>query len=150
MAERDEDAALPRELLERLLAAFAPRSAPAPRAGLLDEIVARARADSALPPTLRADAPWRLVAPGFAARTLHDDGRYRTWVARLARGAAIPAHVHADGDEQCLVLEGEIEVDGELMRGGDFRVARQGTRHDRVVSREGCVLLLRTPSPARP
>lgn len=64
-----------------------------------------------------------------------------TMLVRMAPGSAYPPHRHG-GTEQCLVLQGELDVDGEALRAGDFQVAPAGSDHGVQSTREGCLLLI--------
>lgn len=105
----------------------------------------------ASPPTLLAlsrqvDAHWeQLPFPGISMRTLFLDPRTnrRTLLVRLQPGAAIPAHRHHD-DEQCLILEGRVEMHGVEYGPGDFFVAANASLHQPITSSSGALLFLVT------
>src|SRR5438876_12307522 len=59
----------------------------------------------------------------------------------LAPGATLPEHGH-HGDEQTFVLSGSCRIGGVSLEKGDFHHVSGDARHGRVVSDEGCVLLL--------
>jgi anti-sigma factor ChrR (cupin superfamily) len=63
---------------------------------------------------------------------------------RVTPGAVYPAHAH-DGDEECLVLEGEVSFGELTLRAGDFHLARKGHRHPQASSPQGCVLYISGP-----
>lgn len=144
------NAPLPPELVEQILEALSADGLPAPSAGLRARVLERIAHEESHPPgiTVRGgEGAWTPLLEGVEMKVLRDDGRTRTWLARLAKGAALPAHEHPD-DEECFVIEGCIEIGGELFRAGDYQIARAGTRHGALVSPSGCVLLLRSPSAA--
>ena len=94
--------------------------------------------------TVRAhDGEWRSFVPGVMGKTLHDDGRTRTWLARMAPGATVPAHVH-EGVEEILILEGSCILGRETMNAGDFERAPHGSSHPEMRSASGCLLLIRS------
>lgn len=98
---------------------------------------------------IRADqGEWRQCLPGVHMKVLHDDGVTRTFLARLDRGVHFPPHAH-ERDEECLVIEGTLVLDGITLHAGDYQVARAGSRHDDAYSPTGCVALLRSASPVR-
>ncbi|MDQ3024999.1 MAG: cupin domain-containing protein [Pseudomonadota bacterium] len=144
---------LPRDVIQALLDALRPIT-PARAEAIKERLLERIRAEPPLKAaegitTIRKDdGPWSVSFPGFATKELHDDGKTRTWLARLDPGARIPHHVHS-GDEECLVLEGTVFIAGQRMEAGDYQVARTGTVHEEIRSPTGCVLLLRSPSPQR-
>ncbi len=96
---------------------------------------------------LRAnEGEWVEMVPGITVRVLHTDtelGR-TTFLARLAPGAVLPAHRHV-GLEECLVLEGELYVDGHTLGNGDFTASYSDKVHLDTHSDSGCLLLLSSP-----
>lgn len=94
-----------------------------------------------------AEVEWTPFAPGVRAKVLFDDGRTRTWLARLEREARLPAHAHP-ADEECLLLEGTVCLGDVLMAQGDYQIARAGSCHTSAYSPNGCLLLVRSASPA--
>jgi anti-sigma factor ChrR (cupin superfamily) len=61
-------------------------------------------------------------------------------------GTRLPAHRHDEGFEECLVLEGEVIVNDERYRAGDYVLAPQGSEHYDVRSDVGALFFLRSPS----
>ena len=97
--------------------------------------------------TVRAEeGRWREMAPGVAVKLLWLDrsSRRRAVLMRVAPGAVYPSHAH-DGDEECLVLEGEVSFGELTLRAGDFHLARKGHRHPPAASPQGCVLYISGP-----
>jgi quercetin dioxygenase-like cupin family protein len=86
-----------------------------------------------------------LKLPGISARTLHRDeaAGFATVMVRMQPGTSYPAHRHGD-DEECYVLEGDLEVGEQVMHAGDYQVARRGSVHPVQRTRGGCLLLLRS------
>ncbi len=119
----------------------------APPPGLWDRIE-RAIDDHDLSPdtlTLRtAELGWAPYAPGIERKVLHIDSEKGESIAlyRLQPGAVVPNHSH-HLPEECLVLEGEIEVDGVTVRAGDLHLAFPASRHGPLTSRTGAVVYLR-------
>ena len=147
MASGDDtnDAALPPDIVRALLGAMTSDGVPAPRPQLLAQIQARIAADAQrVNVTVRAaEIAWATLCKGVEAKTLYQDAFSRTWLARLAPGAVIPAHPHR-GDEECVVLEGSVVLDDMELGPSDFQMARAGTRHESVSTLTGCMLLIRT------
>ena len=139
---------LPDDVIARLLDALAPADGPsaALKARVMQRIVAEGSANGIT--TVRAgEGEWLPFIPGVAAKVLHDDGRVRTWLARLEAGARVPPHMH-DGDEEILMLEGACIVEGIAMQAGDYQFSPSGSAHGEMSTAAGCMLLLRTKSPA--
>jgi Anti-sigma factor len=138
-----EPPVLPPEVQRMLAGAFCADGMPAPPARLLAAILARIAAE---PGTAHpADSPWLPMSSGVEMRNLADDGLHRTWLARLAPRASIPAHDHP-GNEECFVIEGSVYLDDELLPEGGYQLSPAGSRHERVLSPDGCLLLVRSPS----
>ncbi len=88
-------------------------------------------------------AHWHELLPGVELRLLNDDAGSGTMTAlwRLAAGARIPAHPH-QRDEECLVLEGDLQVDETSYGPGDFMLAPAGSRHAAITSLNGALFLI--------
>jgi len=70
------------------------------------------------------------------------DAGYHLSIIRMAPGAVLPPHRHADVEDS-YVLEGEMLASGVLMRPGDYCRAEAGSLHTGVISRTGCVFIAR-------
>ena len=95
--------------------------------------------------TVRPDGlTWEVFAPGIDRKVLHTDVAAGAQIVlyRVAPGTAFAAHGHLIAEE-CLVLEGEIEVDGVIARTGDVHIAFAATRHGVLTSRTGALLYIR-------
>jgi anti-sigma factor ChrR (cupin superfamily) len=68
-------------------------------------------------------------------------------LVRMEAGTSYPAHRHA-GFEECFVLAGDLEIEGEPgeaaleMRAGDYQRMEGGSRHARQSTRAGCLLFI--------
>jgi anti-sigma factor ChrR (cupin superfamily) len=89
------------------------------------------------------EGDWVDIGVGVSAKQLFVSRRdqTRTTLVRMEPGARFSTHRH-DGDEQCLVLEGEVTDCGIVLRAGDFIANAAGTTHDSVWSETGCLLLI--------
>lgn len=64
-----------------------------------------------------------------------------TTLMKIEPGCRFPAHPHS-GDEECLVLSGDM-IDGDLTLGpGDYVRSAAGTHHEALTTRTGCVCLV--------
>ena len=81
--------------------------------------------------------------PGIERRILHiDEASDRvTSLLRMQPDTVYPRHMHA-GDEQCFILEGDLEVDGRRLLAGDFQFAPRGSIHSAQHSEMGCTALV--------
>lgn len=95
---------------------------------------------------LMREQGWRPFAGGTQMKVLHDDGRMMSWLVQMPPGTCLPAHRHDEGIEECLVLEGEVIVNDERYRAGDYVLAPQGSEHYDVRSDAGALFFLRSPS----
>ena len=135
------------------LARLAPPADPPP--GLFDAIEAEIeREEPKAIRTLRAgegewfkwaDSPWKkaLFGDKIWKKILFDDetsGRC-AYLLRCEPGAIIPAHRHAR-DEHVFVIEGEYVVGNTVVKAGDYQFSPAGSRHTRIHSPRGCLVLV--------
>lgn len=86
-----------------------------------------------------ADAHWEDYAPGIRRRTLWCNGALGAFLFHALPGASVPTHRHHH-DEECLMLEGELYIDDELLRAGEYQLAPAGTLHRSVQTETGALL----------
>jgi quercetin dioxygenase-like cupin family protein len=84
------------------------------------------------------------------ARAADSQGRVGVWESDEPRGTALPLHVHANEDEQLVILEGELTVRlGDAvhrLRTGDTLALPRGVPHaHRVTSQTARILTIATP-----
>jgi anti-sigma factor ChrR (cupin superfamily) len=140
---------IPRGVAAGLAAALDP-IAPAPgrAAAVKGAVLERVRAGRSRFVTVRAgEGDWAELAPGVHAKLLHDDGRARSFLLRMAPGTRLPAHGHAV-EEVCVVLEGSAQLGDVEVHAGDFHLALEGSIHGAVASRTGALLFIRAGSGA--
>ncbi|GMV58641.1 MAG: hypothetical protein AMXMBFR72_17470 [Betaproteobacteria bacterium] len=138
--------ALPRSATVALLEALAPE-APARADRIRRRLLVRIASDARAARSLDRTAGWLPFVAGAEKKILFDDGRTMTWLVRMAPGAALPAHRHDEGDEECLVLEGTVVVNDITYGSGDYALALRGSEHRSVRTDTGALFLLRSPSP---
>lgn len=128
-----------------LLEALAPVAlAPARNVELRARVLAVAASPQAV--IVRAgEHPWLSFVPGVKLKPLRVDrgARTQTSLWRLDAGATIPPHDHT-GEEECLVLEGSVDFEGNLYVAGDYLIAPPGLHHTEFVSPGGAVLMIRS------
>ncbi len=86
---------------------------------------------------------WTHFADGIEVKTLwrsRQSGR-RAFMLRMQPGAVMPTHDH-HGDEESLVLEGDMQINGVEFGPGDFQVAFAGTKHPVITTRGGCLCFI--------
>jgi anti-sigma factor ChrR (cupin superfamily) len=125
---------------------------PAPRKGLKDRVVeyatnkeTAARSKSEIRTIVRStDADWQQSGlPGITMKLLYADQATdrQTVLVRIAAGVHYPRHRHV-GTEECLVIEGDLNMDDVRLNAGDFVVNADGDLHHDTWTEHGCTLLL--------
>lgn len=95
--------------------------------------------------TFRAsDMEWRVIFPLIEAKILYRDceRNHQTALWRLQPGAVFPRHGHTV-EEECWVLEGEIQIGEHWVRKGDMHISPVGKIHPQIRSAGGALLLIR-------
>lgn len=88
---------------------------------------------------------WRPVASGVFLKPLYEDKarKCNTSLVRMDAGAHIPSHHHAF-IEELFLLSGDLQVEGQVMRAGDYCRADFGSVHAESFTDDGCLFLLMT------
>src|SRR5580704_2917406 len=122
----------------------------APPAGLFDVIVAAIDAgEAALSGTLTRRAGtgvWTEMGPGVSFTVLFEDpvAKRRSMLVRALPGSTYESHLHDQGHEECLVLEGDLIMGDLKLLAGDFHLAAKGSAHPPATTVSGCLLYLST------
>jgi quercetin dioxygenase-like cupin family protein len=130
------------EVAARLAIASVEEVAPPP--GLKARIMARAAATGRLFTIRQAEGEWKdLGLPGIRIKVLSMDRPRRTAVllVRAEPGAVYPSHRHS-GAEECYVISGEVVVQGQRLRAGDFTHADANSEHDALYTDTGAEVML--------
>ncbi|MBS7808448.1 cupin domain-containing protein [Variovorax sp. PCZ-1] len=98
---------------------------------------------------VRRDEAWVQLGKRIQVKVLHDDGISLSWLLKLLPGGSLPVHDHADGAEECMILEGQLRINGEDFFAGDYQIALPGSVHHEVCSEQGSLVYLRSPSSRR-
>lgn len=91
-----------------------------------------------------AEGQWEAGgAPGLVVKRLFLDhaGQRLTALGRMKAGSRYPSHRHADFEE-LYVLEGDLTVEGQVLRAGDYCAALGGTVHRDTYSDRGCMFFV--------
>lgn len=135
------------DLLESFAEAISlPALSDARKTAIWDRVQARTGISPPGTRTVRADAGhWIPLMGGVDIKILHIDATQgmQTALWRLQPGAVLPAHGHSQ-DEECLVLEGEIQQGGQVYRQGDFHLGLAGHDHQAFTTDIGALLLIRS------
>ena len=99
-----------------------------------------------------ADAPWTSAEPfgfppppeGPVCRVFGDGAEepagQMTILARFPAGFVEARHVHDDLDHWCVIVDGEMHVDGEVLTAGDYFYAPLGIHHGPLSYPVGCTV----------
>jgi quercetin dioxygenase-like cupin family protein len=121
-----------------------PRDARRIRQRLFERV---ADADDSHVTVAAGDGPWQPLSEGVQLKVLHEAGGVLSYLLRLAPGASLPPHRHPM-DEECIVLEGWLQVGSRLRLGpGGYHLARRGALHATLRSETGATLFLRGAVP---
>jgi quercetin dioxygenase-like cupin family protein len=142
---------LPQSLRNAFASAIRPAELSAEqRERLRRRILERAREE---PPagtrTLRgSEGEWIEIRPFVEVRELcrDDASGMHTSLVRIRPGGVIPAHRH-EREEECIVLEGEVQIGTHTLAAGDVHIAAAGSWHEQVSTRKGVLVLLRGDDP---
>jgi anti-sigma factor ChrR (cupin superfamily) len=93
-------------------------------------------------PIIHRDEQWKSATPNIHFKVLRNDGVTMSWLLKLLPGTTLPAHAHDGGDEESLVMEGSLRLDGKMLYPGDYTVARKSSGHHDIYSEQGCVVFL--------
>lgn len=121
----------------------------APPPGLRGKILDRIKSQTAQQgvSTTRHIEGWKTLAPGIEVKLLCVDllANTKSFLIRAAAGVSMPGHGH-QGDEECLVLEGEFSMGDLTLRAGDFHHASKGVIHPESTTRTGVLVHIRSHS----
>ena len=71
-----------------------------------------------------------------------ENGRIRTMLMKLGSNFSMGGHTNIIGEEQ-LILEGEIQSNGETYGKGSYRFIHERSSHDSWTSEKGALVLVR-------
>ncbi|HZR03598.1 MAG TPA: cupin domain-containing protein [Burkholderiales bacterium] len=130
-----------------MLAAGGVQPPPDRAAALKQRILERFRNEQRSPEhtlTVFADAgTWKTIMPGIHVKPLHADETGRSFLLRLDPGAVLPSHAH-DGDEECMVIAGELYLGDFRVGPGDYHLAQHGSHHGDIHAPHGALVFLRS------
>jgi hypothetical protein len=91
----------------------------------------------------RDEGEWAPFAHGIERKILSEGpGGASSALYRMAAGTAFELHEH-ELDEECYVIDGEIDVGGVTFRAGDYLFVGRGGTHKPLRSRTGALLFIR-------
>ena len=86
-----------------------------------------------------SEAGWPQFAPGIKRRVLWQRGHQASMLYYAEPGLHVPQHRHGH-DEECLMLQGDLFLDDQLLQTGDYQLAPAGTGHRRTETDTGAVI----------
>ena len=86
---------------------------------------------------------WKSIAVGIELKLLHEAGKAKSFLIKMAANTSIVAHAHSQNEES-FVIDGEVWLEGILCYAGDFHYAAAGSQHESIRSDKGCTLLVKT------
>ena len=125
------------EMLAPLALAFPERQLPADLWGRIEAAVDAAERSAFV--NLRREDGWRRYSRDVQIKRLWDEN---TFLLRCAPGGVLPAHKHPHF-EHCVVIEGDMIVDGETYLAGDYHGVPAHIAHNEITSRTGLLMLVR-------
>jgi quercetin dioxygenase-like cupin family protein len=115
------------------------------RVALRARLLLRVREDAvgSASTTIRSDDDgWKPFLPKVAIKVLRRDPETVSYLLRLEPGARLPAHPHPM-DEECVVLDGAIQIGVLTLGAGDFHLSHRDSRHGVLSTQGGATLFLR-------
>ncbi len=94
--------------------------------------------------TVRGDeGDWEEMFEGIFIKRLFVDKKRSTVTSlyKFSPGARIPPHPHG-GVEECYILEGDLEANGEVFGPGDYTCAPAGSFHPSIRTESGAMVLI--------
>lgn len=90
---------------------------------------------------------WQPFLEGVAIKVLRENAGLLSYLLRLEPGAVLPPHRHPH-DEECVVLEGRLQVGSKIEIGpGGYHLAHGGALHATISSASGATIFLRGAVP---
>ncbi len=89
------------------------------------------------------DGNWETLADGVESKTLCRDGDMVSRFLRLQPGASLPAD-RTVGDEECMVIEGDVFFGDLLVCAGDFHLAPGNAQQSVLTSENGALIFTRS------
>lgn len=139
---------LDEDMLDAFAAAQSAEAVPAEvsariKSRLLNRIAESAGAQVAIAP---ADGKWKPFGDGVEIKVLHKHEGIMSYLLRMAPGSELPNHRHPR-DEECVVIEGFVQMGEVSMGPGGYLMERAGTLHAPLRTVDGAVIYLRGASP---
>ncbi len=116
-------------------------------ATMRERVLKRIRVSQGLTTIQPNEGEWTPFSPKVTIKVLHRDVNTQSYLLRLEPGAIVLPHVHGQ-DEECIVLEGEVQIGDLVVKQGAYHLAPRGVPHEPIRSEAGALLFLRGAIPA--
>jgi anti-sigma factor ChrR (cupin superfamily) len=149
MTTQSMPSALDADIAEHLHDALVPEPMDAELAARVKRRVLQRIAEEQRPQHLTVhagDGVWQPFGPGVQLKLLHAAGDIWSYLLKLEAGAQLPTHRHPV-DEECVVLQGVVQVGGMRVAAGGFHLGRKDVLHAPITAVEPALLFLRGARP---
>jgi len=149
MTTQSMPSALDADIAEHLHDALVPEPMDAELAARVKRRVLQRIAEEQRPQHLTVhagDGVWQPFGPGVQLKLLHAAGDIWSYLLKLEAGAQLPTHRHPV-DEECVVLQGLVQVGGMRVAAGGFHLGRKDVLHAPITAVEPALLFLRGARP---
>lgn len=144
--EPGDDIAPEAQRLEASLLPLQQLSDVTPSPELWNQIVEKVNQDDHAPGTktiAQDEGVWENMFKGIERKIVHLDPKAKShcYFVRMRAGAVLPVHSH-DTDEHCVVLEGELEIGGNVFGAGTYHFAQQDISHVPITARTDALFFI--------
>lgn len=94
----------------------------------------------------KTEGQWQPFGPGLTYKLLYEADGVMSYLLRLAPGARLAPHRHPI-DEECVVLEGTLQIGEVSLGSGGFHLALKDTLHGDITSVDGALIYLHGATP---
>lgn len=137
--------------VQRLEAAFLPlhdreKDSLPLRDDLFDKILCKIDQQETAPGTSTvpmSEGVWENIAPGIERKIVYvnrSEG-VQSYFVRMQAGATLQEHDH-DADEQCVILQGQLEIGGVVFDAGTYHLARRGIPHVQITAHSDAIFFI--------
>lgn len=90
-----------------------------------------------------SDGVWEDIAPGIERKIVYVNRveGVQSYFVRMQAGATLQEHEH-DADEQCVILQGQLEIGGEIFEAGTYHLARRGIPHVPITAHSDAIFFI--------
>lgn len=113
---------------------------------LFDRILCKIDQEKTAPGTSTmpmSEGIWESIAPGIERKIVYVNrsAGVQSYFVRMQAGATLQEHEH-DADEQCVILQGQLEIGGTIFEAGTYHLARRGIPHVPITARSDAIFFI--------